>query len=36
MFGLDDFDDNNISNQGKESELLKVIQNVRNELRYMN
>lgn len=33
VFGLDDFDDNNKSNDGKETELLKVIQTIRTELR---
>ncbi len=33
MFGLDDFDDSNNSNPGKESELLKVIQTIRSEMR---
>ncbi len=33
VFGLDNFDDNNNSNTGKEIELLKVIQDVRTELR---
>jgi cysteinyl-tRNA synthetase len=33
IFGLDDFDDNNNSNDGKESQLLKVIQDIRTELR---
>ena len=32
VFGLDDFDDNNF-NDGKEQELIKVIQNIRTELR---
>jgi len=33
VFGLDDFNDNNKSNDGKETELLKVIQDIRSEMR---
>ena len=33
VFGLDDFDDKQNSNDGKETQLLKVIQDIRTELR---
>jgi len=33
VFGLDDFEDNNKLNEGKESELVKVVQTIRTELR---
>jgi cysteinyl-tRNA synthetase len=33
VFGLDDFDDKNCSSDGKETQLLKAIQDIRTELR---
>jgi cysteinyl-tRNA synthetase len=36
VFGLDDFEDKNHSNDEKESQLLKVIQDIRTELRHVS
>lgn len=35
VFGLDDFDDKNVSSNWMENKLIKVIQDIRTELRYI-